>query len=496
MNPKSGNWTVLTNQKNAGIVDHISWSKDGSKIYFERHMGAPLGVYTIPALGGEPRLLLEAAQEPEALPDGSLIVTRTNAERRTQLYRFTPDTGTLQPLNAVLDGPAINFAAAGFRAFPDGTEIVFYGEPQDAASEAGLRILDLKTNRSRPFGPKLPEALTSFGIGINSSDGSVVMNTSAGDVHQVLAIPRKGNGEAKVLLTLTDKSGFVDVAPDGSLYVDQVSRPVQVLRLAESGQELEQLALVTTARPGVLELPSERFLLTAMFEGRPRLVVVKPTGDVVPFIETELETHGPATLVGANQVAFIIGNPAQSAIAIASIADGRVIQRISLPPGKNIQSLASSSDGSTLFYADGSIWSLPIAGGEERKLGPGDLVAFDPSSKTLVVQLNTESGVRLVRMQTSGGSQEPIPMESEFRIPPFQTHAVRADGQIAIPIASRDSWFYGIGLLDPSTGKIKRVPLRYDEDIFSLSWNAQNKIVTGGALFRSSIWRFRPEPAH
>ena len=47
---------------------------------------------------GDERLVLEGALSPEALPDGSLLLIKLNAEGRFQLHRFWPETGRLQAL--------------------------------------------------------------------------------------------------------------------------------------------------------------------------------------------------------------------------------------------------------------------------------------------------------------------------------------------------------------------------------------------------------------
>src|SRR5207249_8198485 len=188
----------------------------------------------------------------------------------------------------------------------------------------------------------------------------------------------------------------------------------------------------------------------------------------------------------------------QESIAIASIKDGgRLVRRWRITSKEGIQSLSASPDGSTLFYSDGgSIWSIPASGGDPLRLGIGDAVAFDPHRPSLIVQLN-EKVVRLVRMPISGGSTEPIPLNSDLQIPAnsiLGSNAVRSDGQIVVAVASRDSWFYGAAILDPASGTLRKVPLRYDGDLFSLSWNQRNEIIAGGFLMRGSIWHFRPEP--
>ncbi len=63
-----------------------------------------------------------------------------------------------------------------------------------------------------------------------------------------------------------------------------------------------------------------------------------------------------------------------------------------------------------------------------------------------------------------------------------------------VAVASKDSWFYGAAVLNPESGTLRRIPLRYDGDLFSLSWNQKNEIIAGGFLMRGSIWHFRTEP--
>jgi hypothetical protein len=60
------------------LVEYLCWSPDGSTIYFSRTLDVPMGVFSVPFLGGEERLVVENAAHPSALPDGSLLVARVN----------------------------------------------------------------------------------------------------------------------------------------------------------------------------------------------------------------------------------------------------------------------------------------------------------------------------------------------------------------------------------------------------------------------------------
>ena len=43
MKPDTGNWTVLTHERNVGPATELNWSADGNTIYFDRQADVPLG---------------------------------------------------------------------------------------------------------------------------------------------------------------------------------------------------------------------------------------------------------------------------------------------------------------------------------------------------------------------------------------------------------------------------------------------------------------------
>jgi len=102
MKPDSGNWSVLTRDRTHGLIFTVSWSPDSSRIYYDREKDRPQGIYGVPALDGEERLVVESAIAPEPLADGSLIVLRINADRQEQLHRSWPSNGRVEPLPALL----------------------------------------------------------------------------------------------------------------------------------------------------------------------------------------------------------------------------------------------------------------------------------------------------------------------------------------------------------------------------------------------------------
>ena len=133
MKPTSGNWTVLTRERRHGLSNALAWSSDGTRLYYDRKTDAPQGIYSVPALGGDERLVLENASSPWAMADGTLLVQRINENRESQFFRFWPGTGRLDPLPAVTtltDSPMLSL--------PNGREAVFFDQPTNPRAAMGL----------------------------------------------------------------------------------------------------------------------------------------------------------------------------------------------------------------------------------------------------------------------------------------------------------------------------------------------------------------------
>src|SRR4029077_18891795 len=53
MQPSSGNWSILTRNRDRGTVNAIAWAPDGASIYYDRLTDVPRGIYKVPVLGGD-----------------------------------------------------------------------------------------------------------------------------------------------------------------------------------------------------------------------------------------------------------------------------------------------------------------------------------------------------------------------------------------------------------------------------------------------------------
>jgi len=502
MDTESGDWTALTKDRSRGYVTEVSWSPDGSEIYFDREFSVPHGIYAVSRFGGDERLILEDAIGPEALPDGSLLVVRVNKDQDFQLHRFWPESGRLELLNGVVESGDLCPPVRGFR---DGKEAVFFGKTLDqskADPAPHLYAIDLTSGKSRRLAPGtelLPLSSTSlFGIAVAGDDRSVLVIQRAGDLHRVISIPRNGKGAIRTAVSLTFPAWFMDVDEDGNLYLDQIDRPIQLLRFSASGGSPELLAGSENASMHGFTtslLPNGRVLLPTVFAGRSRLLAAKPGGEATSLVETKEETSAPACRVGEGEIAFLLGPPSSALVAVASIADGRIVRRLSGIPGGEVTDLAASPDGKTLYYvASRVVWAIPITGGQPRRIGPGDGVAADPNGKDLIVQIYEKESVRLLRVAASGGVGEPISFRTALRVAPvpLSPSAIAKDGRVVLSVAMADAWFYGVGILDPRSGKLDKVPLNFTGDLLAPGWQDDGRVLTSAWPLKVALWRFHP----
>ena len=492
LKPSSGDGTVLTRREDSGSVSKVSWSHDGDKIYFDRVSDVPRGIFSVPPLGGEERLVLEDALGPEALPDGSLLVVRRDAARNFQLHRFWPDSGKLEAV-----GPPVVAEAATWsvRAFPDGKRALFSGRLAGGDDVARLvYLLDLASGRVVPFAPQLPLA-PPLAI---KPDGSVLAFATFGDLQQLISVSARDQA-GKTLFPVTGKPWGMDVAADGSVYVSTFDSPAELLRFNAAGGVPERVTtmggnLVT----GPVELPDRGVLIPNQVLGRRRLWVAF-SDQLRPFLDSAEQATPPAVMVGDRHVAFLSGRVGEpSMITVATIGEGRVVKRLETTRGIMPQSLAASPDGRALYYVNaGSLFSVGLDGGNPQKLRPASGVAVDPRSPSpaLIVQVNETDGVKLYRVPLEGGDQLPILFASTLRLAPSPLGgaAVAPDGRIAVTVTSADSWYRSAAVLDPATAKLERVPVLFEGDVYNPAWGRDGSLLATGISIRSSLWRFQPQ---
>ena len=156
----------------------------------------------------------------------------------------------------------------------------------------------------------------------------------------------------------------------------------------------------------------------------------------------------------------------------------------------------ASPDGRTLYYVDaGNLFSISAEGGTPKKLRAANGVAVDARMPVpaLIVSVNEASGVKLYRLPLSGAAEESVLFVGALRLAPIPLSggAVGPDGRIAVTITPADSWFRGIGILDPITATLERVNVSFDGDVQSPAWGRDGSLLAMGVSMRASLWRFQ-----
>ena len=372
-------------------------------------------------------------------------------------------------------------------------------DPEDApASENHLYVVDLDTGEMRRIAPDvtLPFIYWEFPLSVTSDEA--YFSLPAGDLHQIVAVRLDGSPGVRSLLSLTRPPLGIDVASDGTLYLDQVDQPTEILRIDPGAGDVERFPLSMDFR-NVLPLPGDRFLLAPRIGTRDRLMVVAPPGAPVPFlVDTDEEARGPLALVGNDSVAFLIGPATEQQLALASI-DGRLQERIPIRSAGGVTGLAASRDGSSLYYAaDGIVHRVSRAGGESTPLNRGDEVTVDPSTGDLVILRHGDFG-QLVRVSEPGGAETAVEVEGDWRVhglTGITGNSVDSDGRLVIRTLPPASWLFPVGTLDSRTGgSITPFLDPPDTDMYSGGWDGAGRVVALAHPFRSELWRFRAATA-
>ena len=503
MKPDSGSWNVLTREHNLGAVDYLSWSPDGGTIYFGRGIDVPSGVFSVPFLGGNEHLVLEKADNPAALPDGSLLVTRINQQRRLQVFHFWPETGKLQEL------PAETIVANGYwsiQASRDGQRAIIFGNLIGKSAEK-LSLIDINlaaaSSRLIPLNGLDYANLRSYALSVDGA--SVIAAFRAKALIRIVRIPLEDGRATQELFTVTGDVWGVADSPDGSILINTMDRPAELVNFAKQGARSPAQAMFAPTKIGrfpelnypdmVAVLTDGRAIIPAEVSGTTRLMAVERGKDPVPLVNTTEETAAPLTAVPGNRVAFVIGPQPHDTIAVADASNGRISARIS--PGKgSIQSVTPSPDGATLYFtAGGSVWSIPSGGGEPSRICAGEWVVANSASGTLIVGRNMSSRISLFEVPTAGGPERTIPLDPSSPILGFflSPGTIRGDGQMLVSLNVADSWFNPLAQLDLKTGRITRLAGDGTSDIHSAAWDRDGGIVASRMGLVSTIWEFTPE---
>ena len=523
MNLKSGEWWVLTRNRERGQVNNICWSRDSTRLYFDRFFDVPVGVYSVSPLdrapeGAREALVVPEADSPQEAADGSLVVGRLDAQGEYRLHRYSPQ----EPLRPV--GPPIELHLgwpSALRALHKRNAVVFCGRVQEGkedSSRRGFYLLDLDTGKEQLLWNQ--GALSDdVSVAVSATDDFVYASIDAEDAHSVIRLPLQGFGKIETLLTLTRQVWGLDVDEAGTLYLDQVQRPLEVIRFAAASAAAQSEKPISPvehiASPslwqdsGTIGLPLQlldgRVIFPSKVGGRDRLLLTVPGKDPRPLLDNNnnwVETAPPLTMVGSRQLALVTGSRLGRDVRLARIEEDGVRPE-PLPlciPGEYLKALAASPGGEILYCVVGhGLYGVPTDPSTSFKwLSYADGVAVNPVSGDVLTQRFDKGGVHLFRRPRGGDKEVEIQIKpGVFRPAPvvMGSGAIDRTGRVVLAAAAKDSWFWRPANLQPD-GELKPIPVAYEGDIYPAGWSAGDRVLGMGYAFRSELWRLLPSAAN
>jgi hypothetical protein len=501
----TGERRVLTTDRARGRAQGVSWSRDGGRIYFHRWGGGPTtDVYRVSVLSGAAELVLEGAGFPRPLSDGSLLVSRGDADGALRLVRYWPDRGRAEPLPPPL---AARGSYPPFLPFPDGREVLYQQRPTADVPLGTLPrwgVLDLAAGRTRPF--DLPIASRDEFVTDLATDGQTVYvgAHAARGLARIVALPAEGGGRPHTVLTFTEPVVCgLSTGPDGNVYAAVESRGVELLRFSTGGGNPERLARSEFHREVPLVLPDGRILFGKVDAGRHRVVVVTPGREGEPFVQTDEETWPPAAVLDGRRVALWVGRRGRFDLVVVPVTGGPILERYEVGAGDPGETLAALPGGGTLYSASfrRAALALDLATRRVRAVGPWVAAAPAPDGRSLYVAVPEGSAAltaRLERRPPEGEAGEPVPLRGDLRLHrqvPFTGAATGPDGRLAVQVTARDDYFNIPAVLDPTSGEVQPIRLDYEGDIAYPTWAGDGRLLAQGRPRQVAVWRFRPQPA-
>jgi hypothetical protein len=309
-------------------------------------------------------------------------------------------------------------------------------------------------------------------------------------------------------LTLTAFVWGLDVHADGRLYMDQIWRPLDVLRFELPGQAgsgpspVERVAASFLWREKTgsvgqpVELPDGRVVVPSKVAGRDQLLASLPGKDPTPLLEgSKEETALPAVLVGQTRLAFVAGSGKERRLRLATLEDDSIrLEPVDLSVvDRGLSALAASPDGKTLYYVQSrQVHEVPADGSRPpRTLAPGDGVAVDPATGALLIQRFDQVGIRLFRQPRPDAPLKEVNVRpGPWRLAPIPIcgRVIDPKGRVLLAAVSRQSWFWRPALLDPA-GQLQPIPAAYDGDLYPAGWSKGDRVLGMGYALRSELWR-------
>jgi eukaryotic-like serine/threonine-protein kinase len=503
-------------RKNGELISGMCWSRDSQRIFYDRFIDVPGGIFSVERDGPAKEVLVLADGEcaQETFDGNSLVVCKLDCDGNYRLYRHWPKSE--DPDEEI--SPPLQFNNSGWpkpvRALRTKDMVVFCAKLLDGDEQppkTRFYQLDFKSKKPRPL---LDRDLvldvsriepTAVQIAISPDDRFLYTVLPAGDLYQFVKLSLNDPAAPpEPLFSLTLPAFGLEVGGDNVLYLDQFQRSLEVLRVEEASGNVTRMAASSRGGREMLpvELPGGRVLLPSLVGSRELLLASRPEGkDPAPlFLKFEGETAPPAVLLDNQRLAVFHGSGQDRQLKIATLVDdhARIVRSLKGVRDEGIgMGLSATLKGDRIYYVQGrEVYEVRTDGTEPpKKIAKGDGVAAHPVTGDLLVQRFEKAGVNFYLIDPVSGKEKkkiPIPPKGKLRPAPssFFGRAIDQKGRALIPVASPDDYFWRVGRLDLETGVIELIETKFDGDTYAAGWSLDEKsILIMAYSYRSELWK-------
>ena len=502
LRPETGDWSMLAEDgASGGTVDDLSWSADSTRIYFARYTDSPAGVYSVPALGGQQRLLLENARGAQALKDGSLLISRPTEQGYERLCRFWPETSKIREYDVAT---AAHWYCSVYRPFPNGKEAVVYGWPLNkngTPEEERLCRLDLDSGQVQTIAKtrRIGIMRNNYPLAVMPGGNEVAVYEPGGDMERVMAYPKSGGRPRFLYAGVPPGSTSFDLFPDGSIVYDKPDRSGYLLRITPSAKRPDIVWMGLTQDQGysVVAMNDGRYITAGQQSGRQQLMLLDVDSGMRPLVNTTEPTSMPCADLGNGKVALTMGADRKRRIVVVEVGSGRVT-RTMFEVGTPVANMSfSSAAGMLYFTASNTVWRMGLDATAPDKVRAGEYVAAHPSGEGIVVFVHERFQPRLIWKSMPSGEEWEIPKAAgvSWANSPLGDRCIRDDGMMVCPTSPMGSWYFGLATVDLKARSVQAVDTEFIGDLYTPNWSKEGKIVAAGLDFRSSLLRLREDPS-
>ena len=409
--------------KHEAYETHPVWSPDGRQIAFVRKFESGAALYTVPALGGQERKLIDlrgrlgpsGASTLPALswsPDGGwLAFSEKSPEKETfRIVRLSLATLEKQPLTS----PAESSRGDWDPAFsPDGTLLAFVRSGPEGWGDLDVWVQPVEGGEAR--------RLTSQGYNVCKAptwtpDGGEILFTVRGEGIRRVSVE---DGEPEPILGVGQNAAFPSLRGNRMVFQQMTSQPFDLWRTPgrrgpNPDRAPERLIASSTLDANADYSPDGRRIAFCSSRGGVSAVWTCDSDGTNPVQLTSFERGGgtPRWSPDGRRIVFDSDEAGDNNLYVID-ADGGVPRRLTPQPSSDTMGTWSRDGRWIYFRSDRSgteqIWKIPVQGGEAVQVTTGGgYYALESWDGRDVYYTKTGSPMSIWRVPASGGEETEV----------------------------------------------------------------------------------------